>query len=177
MTDPKQNLLLPIQGMTCGNCASQVETALINLPGISNVAVDLHTKMAHLVFDPVVVDVVEMQKAVMDAGYSIPTSAVTLQVLGMSCMSCLAHVEGALQSLPGVIEARVSLNQGNAQVEYLPGAVSTAQMEAAVLAAGYEAHPQALEAQSKDTDRFLIGDKGDSVKTRNLLGWLRKIIH
>jgi Cu+-exporting ATPase len=135
-----QKLHLPVNGMTCQNCASHVDAALRNLPGVSDVKVDLETKQAYLSYDLSVTDIPEILEAVMDAGYSVPTNEITLQVSGMSCVSCLAHVEGALQSLPGVIGANVSLNQGKAQVQYIPGVVTTEQMETAVQEAGYSAH-------------------------------------
>lgn len=141
------NLLLPIRGMTCAHCAAHVESALKQLPGVSDVTVDLGANLASLRYDPRVVDMLDFQNTVKAAGYSIPSQEVALWVFGMSCVSCLAHVEGALQNLPGVLEASVSLSKGKAQVQYIPDLVTVAQMEAAVKAAGYEAHLQDAEVQ------------------------------
>lgn len=163
-----QNLLLPIQGMTCAHCAAHVESALKQLPGVSNVTVDLDANQASLSYDPTVVDMLDFQNAVKAAGYSIPSQEVTLRVLGMSCVSCLAHVEGALQNLPGVLEASVNLSKGKAQVQYISEVVTTAQMEWAVKAAGYEAHLQDAEAQQS-----IDGVRPDS---GGLFSWVKKTL-
>jgi Cu+-exporting ATPase len=161
-----QNLLLPIQGMTCSNCAAHVESALKKLPGVSEVTVDLNKNQATLSYEPTVVDLLDFQSAVKAAGYSVPAQEVTLRVLGMTCVSCLAHVEGALQNLPGVLEASVSLSKGKAQVQYIQDLVTITQMEAAVKSAGYEAHLQDAEAQ-QNTDSVTPESGG-------LLSWVRK---
>ncbi len=58
-----------------------------------------------------------------------------LKITGMMCMHCKARVEQALQSVPGVTEVTVALEQGTAQIE---GGEPSA-LAAAVKAAGYEA--------------------------------------
>lgn len=163
-----QKLLLPIQGMTCAHCAAHVESALGKLPGVSNVTVDLNTNQASLGYDPAVVNLLDFQNAVKAAGYSIPTQEVTLGVFGMSCVSCLAHVESALQDLPGVLEASVNLSKGKAQVRYIAELVTVAQMEAAVKDAGYEAHLQDGEAQQNT--KSVTPDSG------GLFSWVRKTL-
>lgn len=186
MTHQKQSqkLLLPVYGMTCANCVSQVENALKRLPGVSNVMVDLKTNLASLDYDPVVVDLINFQRAVEEAGYSVPTQEVIMRVEGMSCVSCLAHVEGALQALPGVIEANVSLSQGKARVQLIPDIVTLAQMETAVQEAGYEAHLQEpanntldTEPQAHKADHLPPVRNDKAVGPSSLLAWMKKSLH
>ncbi|QAZ39289.1 copper-transporting ATPase [Methylibium sp. Pch-M] len=63
----------------------------------------------------------------------------TLSIQGMSCASCVLRVEKALKKVPGVTEAVVNLATETAQVRAAPGTLPSA-LEAAVHAAGYEAH-------------------------------------
>ena len=133
------NLSLPIRGMSCSGCAVKVETAVQNLPGVVRADVDLTTNRVNIAYNPNKVDLVEFQHAVMDAGYSIPTSLVTLNVQGMSCMSCVARVEGALKDLPGVLDACVDLAQANVQVTFVPEISPPLELEQAVRDAGYQA--------------------------------------
>jgi copper ion binding protein len=65
----------------------------------------------------------------------------TLQVTGMTCASCVAHVERALRELPGVSQAIANLATGTAKVEFDPSQVSLEQMAQAVREVGYEAAP------------------------------------
>jgi Cu+-exporting ATPase len=173
MTNRIQKLNLPVNGMTCGNCVSHVDAALKKLPGVSDIKVDLETRQASLNYDTAVVDILEIYKSITDAGYTVPTSNVTLHVSGMSCVSCLAHVEGALQGLPGVVEAGVSLSQGKAQVQYIPYVVTTAQMEAAVREAGY----QAQAAGEPPIGQERLTGKKEKTQTggeSSLMAWVKK---
>jgi len=61
----------------------------------------------------------------------------TLNIEGMSCDHCVAHVTKALQEISGVSFAKVSLKKKNAEVEH-GDAVSLDALKAAVCEAGYE---------------------------------------
>lgn len=65
------------------------------------------------------------------------TAEITLQVTGMSCLSCVAHVEGALGDLEGVERADADLRRGTVRIGYAPGRVSTADMVQALGVLGY----------------------------------------
>ena len=65
-------------------------------------------------------------------------------VVGMSCASCVARVEQALSSVPGVISASVNLASEKATVEYA-GGTDIARLRRAVEDAGYKL---GLEAQT-----------------------------
>ena len=60
-------------------------------------------------------------------------------VEGMTCASCVLRVEKALKKVAGVAEATVNLATETASVQAAPGTLPSA-LEAAVHAAGYEAH-------------------------------------
>ena len=150
-------LSLPITGMTCSGCATTVENAIQKLPGVLQTKVDLTTNQARVAYDPKLVDLVELQVAVVDAGYEVPTSKITLGVQGMNCMSCVSHVQGALEDLPGVVAADVDLTKATAQITFVQGAVSQPDMEQAIRKVGYQAslHVSSGEAnQAKTTWRF-----------------------
>ncbi|WP_108822787.1 cation-translocating P-type ATPase [Dysgonomonas sp. Marseille-P4361] len=58
-------------------------------------------------------------------------------VTGMTCASCVAHVQSTLSKQPGVVEASVNLANATAYVEYLPSITSPDKMQKAVQDAGY----------------------------------------
>ena len=62
---------------------------------------------------------------------------VTLNVQGMTCAACVVHVEAALKSVPGVLEASVNLATDQARVEYLDGLAGFESLCEAVSDAGY----------------------------------------
>ena len=60
----------------------------------------------------------------------------TVNVIGMMCPHCVAHVKKALEAVPGVTAGEVSLENKNAVVEGT--ALDAAALAAAVTGAGYE---------------------------------------
>ncbi|HSA99359.1 MAG TPA: heavy metal translocating P-type ATPase [Anaerolineales bacterium] len=153
MSETLSQLTLPIAGMSCASCVSPVEGALKELPGTSNVVVNLATNKATLSYDPQRIQLADMRRAVEDAGYAIMTAELTFDVRGMTCASCVAHVEGALKELPGVQEAVVNLGLGTARVVYIPGVVSASSMKHAVREVGYEAQERSEGADALDRER------------------------
>lgn len=67
-----------------------------------------------------------------------PIVYIELGVGGMTCDDCVDHVTGALESVPGVREAQVSLKDRRAVVEARSDVASEA-LTAAVRARGYNA--------------------------------------
>ncbi|MDR3167079.1 MAG: copper ion binding protein [Treponema sp.] len=61
----------------------------------------------------------------------------TLKIEGMSCDHCVKHVTEALEDVPGVSSAKVSLKEKSAAVEHEAG-ISQEALKAAVIEAGYE---------------------------------------
>ena len=153
MTALTKSISLPVQGMTCASCVSHVETALKELPGVANVVVNLGTNKASLAYDPARATLTDLARAIDDVGYTVPTTEQTLDVTGMTCASCIAHVEGALNELDGVTGAVVNLGLNTARVTYIPGVVSISAMKRAVREAGYEAKERSEGANALDRER------------------------
>jgi copper chaperone len=63
---------------------------------------------------------------------------VNFKVLGMSCNGCVASVTRVLQAVPGVEQATVNLDRGNAEVQFDPARTGVAALKLAVEEAGYE---------------------------------------
>ena len=62
-----------------------------------------------------------------------------LKVGGMSCGGCVGSVTRVLKGLPGVLDAQVSLEKGEAKVSFDPAVASVSQLRGAIENAGYEA--------------------------------------
>ena len=69
---------------------------------------------------------------------SRPRHQVTLPIEGMTCASCVVHVEEALKETPGVESASVNLASEKATVEFDLGKADIARLVAAVKDAGYD---------------------------------------
>jgi Cu+-exporting ATPase len=151
---------LAVEGMTCASCVARVEKALLAVPGVADASVNLANERARVALDrPVAPE--RLVEAVEEAGYDArPVAeerAIDLSIEGMTCASCVARVEKALASVPGVAEAAVNLANGRARVR-LSGEADPAALIAAVEDAGYAAHPVLEEAEPEERPRGLDRD-------------------
>jgi len=67
-----ETLSLPVQGMTCGNCARSVERKLLATPGVKKAVVDLAKASAAVEYDAALVQPVVIANAVRQLGYDVP---------------------------------------------------------------------------------------------------------
>ena len=65
--------------------------------------------------------------------------SVMIKVKGMTCGGCVASVERVLRAVDGVDQVDVSLQRGEATVQYEPGRVDVAKLRAAIEDAGFDA--------------------------------------
>lgn len=142
-------LSLPVEGMTCASCVGRVEKALKAVPGISTASVNLATERADITLTDSG-DALSAVRAIESAGYSVRHEITVLAIEDMTCASCVGRVEKALAQTPGVIEAGVNLATERARIIHFAGVVSVADLEAAVVKAGYTS--RRLSAESANTE-------------------------
>jgi Cu+-exporting ATPase len=136
-----ETLDLGVEGMTCASCVAHVERAIAAVPGVDAVSVNLATERAHVSFAKGATDLGQIEEAIRQSGYEPVETVVELSVSGMTCASCVGHVEKALRAVPGVLDATVNLATERAGVRTLAGGEITPALVKAVADAGYEASP------------------------------------
>jgi Cu+-exporting ATPase len=136
-TDKTTKASLPITGMTCTTCALTVEKGLAETPGVEKAAVNFASEKASIEYDPAKTNLTKLAHAVAELGYAVATKKSIYPVGGMTCASCVAHVEEALRDVSGVVSVGVNLGSEKATVEYIEG-TTYADMKKAVEDAGYE---------------------------------------
>lgn len=166
---PKQ-ATLPIRGMTCASCVAHVEEALKEIEGVQEANVNLATERARVAFVPEQTKIEDMVEAVRNVGYDVGTEKVILPIGGMTCAACVAHVEEALRSLDGVLEANVNLATERAAVEYIPGLVGMEDFRRAVASAGYEVLEMPAEGAEKE-ERDEASEKMAAARFRMEIAW------
>ncbi len=80
----------------------------------------------------------------------------TLKLRGMGCASCANSIEEAIRSVPGVSECQVNFGAEQASVTYDPQRTDLKEIQNAVDAAGYSAHPlqeQDLMTEEDDAEK------------------------
>ncbi len=141
MAETKQ-VTLPVVGMTCANCVASVERNSKKVEGVTDAAVNYASEKVTVVFDPSIANAQAVTSGVIQrvkaAGYDVPTATEELSLLGMTCANCAATIQRRLNKVDGVIEATVNYASEKATVRYVPGAVTHADLVAAVRKAGYD---------------------------------------
>jgi len=166
-----KQLTLPVQGMTCASCVNRVERALKKVPGVATANVNLATERATVEFSPEEASLARFVAAIRGAGYDVPVETLTLPIGGMTCASCVSHVERALKGVPGVLVANVNLATERATVTFIPGLASPADFKQAVADAGYEVL-EALEEAAEET----LEDRERVARQREMATLKRKLI-
>jgi Cu+-exporting ATPase len=169
MSDDK--ITLPVTGMTCANCAMNIERAVKKLSGVKDAQVNFAAEQAAVSFDPAQLQLKDVVAKISGSGYSVPTNKVEFPVTGMTCANCAANIERALnKKVSGIVNASVNFASERATVEYIPGVATLRDMIAAVEAAGYgaispeeiseeeDAEQNARRAEIRDqTRKFIAG--------------------
>ena len=142
---PSSKLVLDVEGMTCASCVGRVERALKAVPGVETAFVNLAVERAEIT--GLNLNRAALVKAVEDVGYDVASPPVELAVEGMTCASCVARVERALKSVPGVTGATVNLATERAQVT---GQADASALIRAIEGAGYDAQVAVSAAAAPD---------------------------
>jgi len=173
MSEEKQ-ITLPVLGMTCANCVAAVERNSKKVEGVTGATVNFANEKVTFTYDPAVVKGRDVTTAVIErvkrAGYEIPTATLELPLLGMTCANCASNIERALNKVDGVLSATVNYANEKAAVTYATGAVSRAEMVAAVRRAGYDVVESASDDELEDAEAAAREAEISHQKTRLLVG-------
>jgi len=167
MTKEEKTLAFDVQGMTCASCAHHVEDALKKVPGVVGVSVPGWESGQATVKVEEGVDPADLEASVAEAGYRANLAAtemdeIELDVQGMTCESCVEHVEEALAGVSGVSEARVpGWESRKVTVKMVAGAKGAGLVEA-IQEAGYQAVVKPTNGhQRTSVPLFRKGSDGD----------------
>ncbi|MBN1677329.1 MAG: heavy metal translocating P-type ATPase [Candidatus Thermoplasmatota archaeon] len=127
-----------VKGMHCATCSETVREALEALDGVTDARVNLATEKATFVYDPSIVNMEDVERAIRESGYDVAKDELTLTVGGMHCATCAMTIEDALKAVPGVKDAKVNFALGRASVDYDAAIASEAQLKSAVEESGYK---------------------------------------
>jgi Cu+-exporting ATPase len=164
----EKEVVLPVTGMTCANCAITIERCLGKVEGVKEAKVNLASEKAVVAYDPAQVRGEGLVSSIRDAGYDVATATIELPITGMTCANCALTVERALRKIEGVVRADVNLATEKATIEYVPSLVGMEDLRRAIEGAGYGViivgeglEAEDVEAQAREREiarqkRFLI---------------------
>jgi len=99
--------------------------------------VNFATETASVDFDSHTTTPQQLTQAVKEAGYEVPIQSQTIKIGGMTCASCVSHVEKALLSLPEILSAKVNLATETATIKTWAPRMNQSDLRQAILNAGY----------------------------------------
>jgi Cu+-exporting ATPase len=173
--------LIEITGMTCASCVLTIEKAVSSIKGVHSVVVSLPSEQAEIHYDSAVTGVEELLSKIDTIGFDAhltsdgpdataddsesdaDTARAVFEVLGMTCASCVRTIEKAIGRLDGIKSVIVSLPMQQADVQYDPAIIGSAEVISAVAGAGFDV---SLEPESKGMLRHSCDFI--SVRTRRL---------
>ncbi|MBW1836729.1 MAG: heavy metal translocating P-type ATPase [Deltaproteobacteria bacterium] len=167
----EKKITLPLTGMTCVNCAMNIERSVKKLKGVKEATVNFASEQAIINFDPEQLKISEVVEKIRGSGYGVPVTKIELPITGMTCANCAMNIERVLKrKVAGITEASVNFATERAIVEYVPAVVSLDSIIAAIKKAGYgavapddimdgeDAEQAARSAEIKNqTRKFAIG--------------------
>lgn len=152
---PDQQLIMPVLGMTCANCVATVERSAKKIEGVREAVVNFGTEKVTVIYDPARATPQAVIDRIAKAGYEVPTATLELPITGMTCANCAATIERTLgKKVPGIVQASVNFATEKATVKYIPGAVTRADMIAAVERAGYGVVAAESEEELVDAEKL-----------------------
>lgn len=164
----------PIEGMTCTACSTRLSRVLSKRPQVAVVDVNFATERAQIELASdgldaetanVIVSTVE------NAGFSIPTGHVELHIGGMTCTACAGRIQAALNAVPGVFAATVSVTSDTAQVSFAQGLVDVSGLIATVERTGYRATVAPTSKEQKEAKAAEAKREEDREKWTLALVW------
>jgi Cu+-exporting ATPase len=136
----EKNATIAVTGMSCANCALNIERNVKKLQGVTNANVNFATEQAVISYDSNEIAIKDLVKNITDAGYGVAKTTVEIPVTGMTCANCAATVERTLnKKVPGIVKASVNFATERAHVEYIPSLTTIDEMIGAIEKAGYGA--------------------------------------
>ncbi|MDP6178623.1 MAG: heavy metal translocating P-type ATPase, partial [Desulfatiglandales bacterium] len=136
----EKNVTLPVTGMTCANCALNIERNVKKLSGVKEANVNFATEQAAISFDSDKIQIGDLVEKIHDVGYGVAKATIEFPVTGMTCANCAMTIERTLKKkVPGVVHVSVNFAAERALVEYIPTMTNTGEMITAIEKAGYGA--------------------------------------
>lgn len=135
-----------IKGMSCSSCAATIEKGLQGFPGVVSAQVNFAAETLTVGHQSSPELPARIAAQVQQLGFfAVPDAApgqLRFAIEGMSCASCAATIEKKLAELAGLSAVAVNLAGNFAQVSFDPQRLTTAEIYAAVDAAGFKAVPE-----------------------------------
>ncbi|NXV10998.1 ATP7B ATPase, partial [Cepphus grylle] len=151
----EHNVTVNIVGMTCQSCVQSIQGQISKVKGIVNIKVSLEQSNAVVKYLQSEISPEQICQEIQDMGFDtniaeerLTTATVNLscsreavvklRVEGMTCQSCVTHIEGKIRKLHGVARIKVSLGNQEAIIAYYPYIIQPDDLKSHISNLGYK---------------------------------------
>lgn len=151
MPDLKRSTL-PVTGMTCANCAGNIERGTRKLKGIDSATVDLASEKLTVQFDPALIDEQSIINRVRQLGYGIATGKIDLPITRLDDQAVPSQLQAHLASQAGVLAGSVRCTDDRVCFEYIPGLTNLARLVVEIRQCGFDINQAHDPGEEEDAE-------------------------
>ncbi|MEB8170272.1 heavy metal translocating P-type ATPase [Macrococcus caseolyticus] len=144
----KQEVTLPIEGMTCAACSNRIEKVLNKMDGVE-AQVNLTTERATVHYDEDKLSLSDISERIDKLGYQVRPAHAEFDITGMTCAACSNRIEKVLNKQSAIQNATVNLSTEVATVDYYPGNMDESDIIERIKKLGYDATLKSEEQSSR----------------------------
>lgn len=133
----EKNFEVIIDGMDCTSCAANIENTLSALNGVINVDISFSSKKGYIKFNSEQVFPKKIIKNINNLGYKVIIPSLNLEFEDITCVSCVASIEKALNSRSGIISININPALKQGIIEYIPDLITVDEIKQIVTSLGY----------------------------------------
>ncbi len=159
-----------VLGMSCTACAKTIEDTINKNKAISSARVNFAAETAFVKYDENQISSKQIVDEIKKIGYSLEYDesendtngknvSLSYKILGMTCTSCANGLEKALNSTDGIENATVNFSSETLNVSYNPKLISSADIERAVITAGFKTAAPELENDDLEEKIYHIASR------------------
>ena len=159
--DDFEKCFIRVNGMTCASCVAAIEKHVKRIDGVRSVLVALMAAKAEVEFDASRILPSQIAASITELGFPSEvidedvsgSGEVTLSISGMTCSSCVHHIESGLKRIDGVLDAKVALATSKGKFKFDPDKLGPRDIIEAVKDLGFDA--KLFQRDVQDASRAL----------------------
>jgi P-type Cu+ transporter len=163
----QKNIIMPVTGMSCSNCALRIETSVRKLKGVTDANADFAGEKLKIVFDPAIISEKDIISFITKIGYGVAIGKLELPVTGMQDGTDASTLEKVLLRQDGVLSCGVNFSAEYVLIEYIPGLTTIAELAGIIRKAGFDIVQAGETEEIEDVEAKIRAS--DLVKQRHLL--------
>ncbi|RUS73007.1 hypothetical protein EGW08_019229, partial [Elysia chlorotica] len=158
---------ITVRGMTCASCVASIEKNISKIEGVKKILVSLMASRAEVTYDAAYILPGQIANKIEDLGFTASVDEsdtkgqgqVELTITGMTCSSCVNHIESHLRKRPGVLEASVALATNKGKFTFDPEITGPRHIIEAIQDIGFDAR-----LNEDDDEKAARYDHRDEIK-------------